>query len=206
MTVLVLVSNADAVVDGLRARGVDALAVPVLRFEPLPPPSLDELRGAPLDVLVTSPRTVDAVVALVRDPQWRVLALAPKTSAALRARGVVVDDEVEGGAAALAGRARPGPVVLFTSDLGGDEALSVRPDLRVVPVYKTVAPPDLPEAAWAALSGDYALLAASPSALRYFDLLAPGAVARARRVWCRGATTFAEARRLGATTLLEGSP
>lgn len=201
MPILVLKPEPDcsALVARLRARGVDAIAAPCLRFENLPAPDLDRFRSAPADVLLTSPRGLDALPPL--DPQWRLLALAPKTAALARSAGLRVDEEVEGGAAALAARARPGVVLVLTSDLGGDEALRVRPDAIVVPTYRTLPVESLP-----AFDRPYSLYAASPSALRVFDALVPGGVAGAERVYARGATTLAEAQRLGAPLALDADP
>lgn len=203
--VLRAAEEAAAEVATLRARGEAALAAPCLAFVPLPAPDLDAWRGRPAQLMVTSVRAVPAVAALVLDPAWHVLALAPKTAAALREAGVRVDLALAGGAAALAAAAGPAPLLALTSDLGGDEARKIRPDLVVVPVYRTAAPASLPPEAAAALAGDYALRAASPSALRNLDQLHPGAVARAVHVVAFGATTRLEAERLGARLVLEES-
>jgi uroporphyrinogen-III synthase len=141
------------------------------------------------DLLVTSPR---AIPALTRAPaRWRRLVLSPATAEAVRAAGQRVDVEAPGGAAMLARLARPGPLVHATSDLGGDEVRGVRPDAVLWVVYRTICPDDLPPAARDALAGEFDVLFASPSAVRNFERLAPGALARATRVLCHGRTTLA---------------
>lgn len=188
------------VVARLRARGVPAVAAPCLAFRPEPGlrAALAPYRGAGADIAITSPRAVEALAGLPVDPAWRVLALAPRTAAAVRAMGWPVHVEVEGGGADIAARARPGPLLLPTSDRGGDEALRVRPDAVRLVAYRTDCPADLPAEARAAMAAPYDVLAASPSALEHLDRLAPGAVAGARVVWCHGRTTLDAARRLGA--------
>ncbi|MFZ5476003.1 MAG: uroporphyrinogen-III synthase [Myxococcota bacterium] len=166
--------------------GPHAIVAPCLAYEPAggDPPALTDA-----DLLVTSPR---AVPALARAPGgWRVLALVPTTAAAVRAAGYRVDVEVSGGAADLARAGRPGPLVCATSDLGGDEVRRVRPDAVLWVVYRTVCPDALPPAAVAALAGEFDVLFTSPSAVRNFERLAPGALARATRVLCHGRTTLA---------------
>lgn len=201
MAILVLKPEPDcsALVARLRARGVDAVAAPTLYFESLPAPNLDRFRSAPADVLLTSPRGLASLPPL--DPQWRLLALAPRTATLAREAGLHVDEAVEGGAAALAARARPGVVLVLTSDLGGEEVLRVRPDAVVIPTYRTCPVGELPT-----FAEPYSLLAASPSALRAFEALRPGGVARAERVYARGATTLVEAQRLGAPLALDADP
>lgn len=192
--------EAEPLVARLRAEGVDAIAAPCLRFVDEPPDrsQLGPLAAADADLLVTSPRSLPALRVFPPPARWRVLALAPSTAARLREAGVRVDEAVEGGAAALAARARPGPVVFATSDLGGEEVWRVRPDAVRWVTYRTEAPDDLPAPARAALAGGaYAVLATSPSALRHLERLAPGAVTHATHVLCHGATTLREAERLG---------
>lgn len=203
--VLVLRDPAETatLVARLRGEGVDALAAPCIAYEAEPPDEafLAPLRGIDLDLLVTSPRSVPTLLSAHLPDRWRILALAPTTSRALAEAGIRVDLAVGGGGAALAGEARPGPLLLATSDLGGDEVRRVRPDVTVWVTYRTVCPVALPDEAVAALAGDYDLLAASPSQLRHLDALAPGAVARARAVYCHGGTTLDEAVRLGGHAL-----
>jgi uroporphyrinogen-III synthase len=179
----------------LVARLPDAIAAPCLAFEALntPRPELPEA-----DLLVTSPRVLPALASIGVPHGWRVLALAPATAATALALGLRVDRALAGGAAALAAAARPDhPVVTATSDLGGDEVQRVRPDAVRWVLYRTVCPPDLPAAARAALEGSFDVLFTSPSAVRHFDRLAPGALARARRILCHGGTTLAEVTRFG---------
>lgn len=184
----------------LRDVGWLAVAAPCLAFEAVPPDDalLAPLRAAAADLLVTTPRSLPALLAAGVPDAWRVLALAPSTSRALRAAGLRVDVEVEGGGAALVAFARPGPVVLATSDLGGDDVLAARPDTVVWVTHVTRPPRSLPADALAALSTSYELLAGSPSALRHLDQLVPGAVARCARALCHGASTADTARALGA--------
>ena len=185
----------------LRAQGIDAIAAPCLEFRVVDPDPVAVAAWAdtPLDLLVTSPRSLPALQAAGPSPRWRVLALAPTTAAALRRGGFPVAVACSGGGAALAAVTRPGPVLLATSDIGGDEVLRVRPDTMRWVTYQTVCPADLPAAARAALLGAYEVLAASPSALRNLEALAPGAVARARCIRAWGGTTRAAALALGAT-------
>jgi uroporphyrinogen-III synthase len=96
----------------------------------------------------------------------------------------------EGGARALAARARPdAAVVVATSDLGGAEARAARPDAVLWPLYRTALAETLPAAAREALRGTFDVWFGSPSAVEGFARLAPGALARARRVYTFGATT-----------------
>jgi len=175
--------------------GPRALVAPCLAFEVVPSPR-PELPGA--DLLVASPRAAQALAAAGLDPTWRVLALAPATTVALRAVGLPVHHAVEGGGAELARAARPGPVICATSDIGGDEVLRVRPDAARWVLYRTVCPATLPGEAVAATRGVFDVLFTSPSAVRNFENLAPGALAKARRVLCFGATTCAEVEARGA--------
>lgn len=199
MLVLRDAEQAEADARRLRERGVPAIAAPCLRFEPVAGVSLDRWRGAPADVVLASPRVVPALAGVPLDPAWRVLALAPRTARAAREAGIGVDVEVTGGGAELARAARPGvPLVAPTSDLGGDEVRRVRPDAEAVVAYRTTCPERLPDDARAALAGPFRLYAASPSALKNLETLAPGAVARAERVYAHGATTADAARALGA--------
>jgi uroporphyrinogen-III synthase len=174
--------------------GPPAIVAPCLVYEDVPV-TRPSLPGA--DLLVTSPRAVPPLARLGLDPSWRVLALAPATAAALGAAGLPVHHAQPGGAAALAAAAGPGPLLYATSDLGGDEVLRVRPDAIRWVLYRTVCPDALPPAALAALAGPFDVLFTSPSAVRNFDQLAPGALARARRILCHGATTRAAVRTMG---------
>jgi uroporphyrinogen-III synthase len=174
--------------------GPHAIPAPCLAFVALAPPR-PALPGA--DLLVTSPRAVGPLAQVGLDPSWRVLALAPATSRALLAAGLPVHLAVEGGGAALAAAAGAGPVICATSDLGGDEVLRVRPDAVVWVLYRTVCPEALPAAAISALAGPFDVLFTSPSAVLHFETLAPGALLRARRVLCHGATTLGEVNRHG---------
>ncbi|MDP2308462.1 MAG: uroporphyrinogen-III synthase [Pseudomonadota bacterium] len=190
-----LVTRADDDARALAGKlGPHAIPAPCLAFVALAPPRPD-LPGA--DLLVASPRAVGPLAQVGLDPSWRVLALAPTTARALLAAGLPVHLAVPGGGAELAAAARPGPVLCATSDLGGDEVLRVRPDALLWMLYRTVCPASLPDAALAALAGPFDVLFTSPSAVLHFDVLAPGAILRARRVLCHGATTVAEVLRHG---------
>ena len=171
------------------------LAAPCITFEDLPLPDLQGLRAEPLQLLLSSPRVVPAVIQLNPPAHWRILALAPRTTAALRAAGIRVDQAVEGGGRALAAAAGEGSLLLLTSDLGGAEVRARRPDVQVVPVYRTVRPTALPQAALAAMEGEFDLLFASPSAVENFVLLAPGRLPQARRCYAHGASTGAALQR-----------
>jgi uroporphyrinogen-III synthase len=172
-----------------------AIPAPCLEFAATGSPR-PELPDA--DLLVASPRAVAPLRAAGVPTGWRVLALAPRTDAALREAGLPVHRAVHGGGAELAAAARPdAPVVAATSDLGGEEVRRVRPDARLWVLYATVCPEALPAAARAALEGRFDVLFASPSAVRNFERLAPGALARARRVLCHGRTTMEEVARHG---------
>lgn len=161
------------------------------------------LKQVELDLLVASPRAARALQGLDLPPTWRVLALAPRTAETLRALGVPVHLEVEGGGRELARAARLGAVVFLRSDLGGDEVLAIRPDARSVIAYHTRCPDALPEVVARALSGDqpYALHVGSPSAVHHLELLWPGALARAAVVYARGRTTVEALARIGVSAL-----
>lgn len=190
MTPLLVTRPADEAAAAAARIGPHAIVAPCLAFEAVPAPR-PAVTAA--DLLVASPRAVPGLLAAGVDPTWRVLALAPTTARALVAAGLRVDVEVPGGGAALAAAARPdAPVIAATSDLGGAEVLRVRPDAAVWVIYRTVCPPALPAEALAALEGPFDVWFTSPSAVRNFARLAPGALARARRVLWFGATTAAE--------------
>lgn len=201
---LVLVTRAAdeaaETVAALAAEGIRAIPAPCLVYavETVDEAWFAQRAAAPVQLLVTSPRSIPALRAVSLPPTWRVLALAPTTARALEGAGLRVDAAVTGGGAALAAAATPGPVILATSDLGGAEVLTVRPDAERWITYRTLAPAGLPDDARAALDAEYDLVAASPSALANLDALHPGAVARARRVLAHGGTTVDAARRLSA--------
>lgn len=178
--------GAERVAAVLRAAGNVAIACPVLTWV-----TVDERPDLPevADILVTSPRAADALGTPL--PGWRVLALAGATADRLRAHGVEPAVVAEGGAAALAALAGPGPLVHLTSDLGGEESAGVRPDRLVWVGYHTQRPPALPiEVTDAIAAGDFAVWFGSPSAVRNFEELAPGAARRASVLWTHGGTTF----------------
>jgi len=186
------------------ALGRTVMLAPCIEYEWLPP-DLDRLapfRGHAADVLVASPRAASALAAAGVDPRWRILALAPRTSAALRAEGLRVDVEVDGGGADLARLAGPGAVLFLASNLGGEEIASVRPDAVRWEAYRTLCPDRLPKEVADLLTSGAAfdVFVASPSAVRNFEWLAPGALARAREVVCHGRTTLHAVQRLGVTT------
>ncbi len=203
MIPLLVTRAADEALALAEKLGPHAVPAPCLAFVALDPPR-PALPGA--DLLVASPHAAAPLARVGLDPSWRVLALAPATSAALVSAGLPVHLEVPGGGAALAAAARPGPVLCATSDLGGEEVLRVRPDAIRWVLYRTVCPDALPAAALAALAGPFDVLFTSPSAVRNFDRLAPGALLRARRALCHGATTLAEVGRLGRTGELTALP
>ncbi|MFN7144023.1 MAG: uroporphyrinogen-III synthase, partial [Myxococcota bacterium] len=195
MTPLLVTRPADEAAAAAARIGPHAIVAPCLAFEALAP-ARPALPGA--DLLVASPRSVPGLLAVGVDPTWRVLALAPATAAALVEAGLRVDVVVPGGGAALAAAARrDASVIAATSDLGGAEVLRVRPDAHVWVLYRTVCPASLPPPARAALDGPFDVWFTSPSAVRNFDRLAPGALGRARRVLWFGATTGAEIERYG---------
>lgn len=183
--------DASALVATLRARGVDARALPCLRVAPVPlgPATLDPWRGHPATLALTSPRAVPVAVTLGVDPAWRVLALAPRTAALAGAAGLVVTP-VHGGAADLARAAGPEPLLLIASDLAGAEMRPLRPDLVHLVAWRTVAVDAL-----VLPPGPVDVLFASPSAVEAFVHLAPRAPVR--HAWCHGRTTLEAARRAG---------
>ncbi|MBM4366817.1 MAG: hypothetical protein FJ102_11440 [Deltaproteobacteria bacterium] len=146
-------------------------------------------------LLVTSPRSVPTAARVAAGRE--VHALAPTTARALDAAGVVVARRVTGGVQELVSGVDLAEAVLLTSDLGVANAQRW-PGLRAVATHRTTCPPSLPGEAVAALAGDYAVLVASPSAVVNLERLAPGALARARRVLCHGGSTLDAARAHGA--------
>jgi uroporphyrinogen-III synthase len=191
--------DAERTVDRLRKQGVEAVAAPCLAYSTLGPDEelLATVHGREADFLLASPRAGRAFAALEREAQWRVLALAPATTVALREAGVAVDVAVHGGGAALAAAARPGLVVALTSDQGGDEVRRIRPDALFWVAYRTTCPPRLPRRAVMAMREPFDLLFASPSAVNHFERLAPGRIADARTIFAHGATTADAVRRAG---------
>lgn len=174
---------------------------PCLQFEELPLPDLSALREEKVELLLSSPRVVSAVIALNPPAHWRILALAPRTTAALQAAGIRVDQAVEGGGAALASAAGNGRLLLLTSDLGGAELRAQRPDTQIVVVYRTACPTRLPDAAILAMEADFDVHFASPSAVENFVRLAPGRLERARRCYAHGGSTVAALRSRGRAVL-----
>ena len=166
------------------------------------PHAFDAFRGKAVDLLVTSPHSLLTLQRLPLDPHWRVLALAPKTSATLIAAGIRVELALSGGAAALAAQARPGPVLLLSSDLGGEEARQIRPDLIKVTTYYTCCPSALPPAALAALQHPYDILFASPSSVQNFLKLVPNGLHKVRQIFAHGRSTLSELEHKGHRALL----
>lgn len=181
--------EADDEVRRLRAEGIEAIAAPCLAFSAIEavPPSISALFAHPADLLVTSPRAAE----FLPDPpaNWRVLSLAPKTAEILLDRVIVPALTSRQGAAALTMLARPGPVIVATSDLGGQEVLRVRPDASIWPLYRTECPDSLPDAVRTALALTFDVWFTSPSTVANFEKLAPGALERAREVFWTGETT-----------------
>ncbi|MBM4391860.1 MAG: uroporphyrinogen-III synthase [Deltaproteobacteria bacterium] len=146
-------------------------------------------------LLVTSPRGVPTAARVAAGRE--VHALAPATASALEAAGVRVARSVTGGVQDLVRGLELTEAVLLTSDLGVENARRW-PGLRAVATHRTTCPPSLPGEAVTALAGEYAVLVASPSAVTNLERLAPGAIARARRVLCHGQSTLDAARAHGA--------
>lgn len=173
--------DASAMVEELRGRGVEAVAVPAIAFTDVPgePAAVTARRGQATDVLVASPRAAEVLLRQGIDPLWRVLALAPRTASLLP--GSV---PVAGGGAALASLARGVPIVL-RSDIGGEEIRERLPEVIDWVAYRTTCPTriELPEPC--------EILVMSPSAVINLERRAPGALARATRVWWMGGTTRA---------------
>jgi len=164
---------------------------PAVEFEPI---DLGTDRYPDRGVLaVTTPRSVEAARRCA--PGRAVWALAPRTASALEAAGVRVDRAVTGGVAELLAGADLSRVLLLTSDLGVVEAGRRWPALAAVATHRTRCPAALPPPAQALLASGaaYDVLVASPSAVENFELLSPGALRRARRVYCHGRSTLAAA-------------
>lgn len=159
-----------------RAIEVDLAAVPARRV-----------------LAVTTPRSVPVARALAAGRE--VWALAPRTAAALEAEGVRVVRAVDGGVADLLDGALLADVVLLTSDLGVAQAARRWPEVAAIATHHTTCPPSLTPAALDLLASGapFDVLLASPSAAANLEHLAPGALARARRVYCHGRSTLAAA-------------
>ena len=190
--------GAERVTRALREQGEAALAAPVLvEAAGDPPPTLAE--GT--QVMVTSARGARVLAgALAQHPaaSWRILALAGPTRLALGELGLFPDVTVAGGAAALAALAKPGPLVHLTSNLGGEESASVRPDRVCWVGYRLERPRELPAAVLAALDAPpYALWGGSPSAVHNLHALAPRALPGAAVTWAHGQTTVEALTQLG---------
>lgn len=164
---------------------------PTVEFLPLEPGA--DVYADRRVLAVTTPRSVAAASRFA--PGRQVWALAPRTTAALEAVGVRVDRAVTGGVADLLAGADPSRVLLLTSDLGVAEAARRWPTLTALATHQTRRPVALPEGARALLAsgGAYDVLVASPSAVENLDALAPGALGRARRVYCHGRSTLVAA-------------
>lgn len=145
--------DADADAKALRDAGFDAIAVPCIERVPLPWPDWPQAHEERV-IFVTSPFAAMQLIAAWPQPA-RVAAMAPITTARLRASGVPVAVEAEGGAVALAEKLRALKVrldVLYpTSDAGmrqeeQDEALTILQSFATVTraaVYATKAPAGL---------------------------------------------------------------
>lgn len=187
--------------------GFEALIAPALAYEATG--SVAELVAAAPSrptLLVTTPRSVAVAVALSAGRE--VVALAPRTSAALAAAGIGVRP-VSGGVEQAMATLTPASTLLLTSDLGAEHAGRRWPTLAVLVTHRTVAPTSLPEAAVALLASGaaYAVFFASPSAVENFEHLAPGATARAAARYVHGASTAAAltARGLSSSPLPPGA-
>ncbi len=170
--------------------GWTCILAPCVVYEPLHP----EVPASRM-LLVTSPRSVATATRVA--PGREVHALAPTTANALQVAGVTVARRVDGGVVDLIEGIDLHEAVLLTSDLGVQNARRW-PQLRAVATHRTTCPPALPDEARASLGGEYAVLVASPSAVINLEALAPGSVARARRVLCHGRSTLDAARAHGA--------
>jgi uroporphyrinogen-III synthase len=188
----------------LKARGVDALAVPCLTFVPRPWPTWDAQAGEAVLVL-TSQRAAQA--AIESGQPWRfIAATAPATAAFLTSHHLGVDIAAEGGVIGLAQAvakvwsARGKPQWHFcypTSDAGLDRDEQLRavellatigPVERAV-VYETHPVAGLTGALAPLLGGAWAACFSSPSAVEAFlDARPPQAQAPAHVV-CFGRST-----------------
>ncbi len=175
----------------------EAVIAPALAYEATG--SVAELLAAAPSrptLLVTTPRSVPVAVALSVGRE--VVALAPRTSAALVEAGVTVRP-VCGGVEQAMATLDPASTLLLTSDLGAHTAARRWPTMAVLVTHRTVAPASLPAPAAALLASGtaFAVFFASPSAVENFEHLAPGAAARAAARYVHGASTAAALTALG---------
>lgn len=157
-------------------------------------------------LLVTSPRSVPVATALAQGRE--VVALAPRTAGELVAAGVPVRP-VNGGVATAMTALDPTETLLLTSDVGAAEAISRWPGIAALATHYTTPVAELATDVLARLRLDvpYALFFASPSAVRHFEQLAPGAILRAHTCYFHGESTLhaLQSRRIGALPLLLGN-
>lgn len=186
--------DADSDVAAMKARGLRAIAVPCIERVALPWPST-----SPQLIFITSPYAATQLIEAwpsLPEPKPRVAAMAPITSARLRAHGVPTEVRAEGGVVALASAlqrwnaGKPLTVLYATSDLGilqseQEEAMKVMKSFATVdrvPVYSTRAPVGLDET-----------LGALEPGLGYV-FMSPSAVENALGAFARlGRTLFANA-------------
>ncbi len=151
--------DADATADALRARGVDALVAPVLRFESIPI-SLDD-GGSYAAIIVTSSNALRDLSSLRTLFGLPVYAVGERTAEAARAAGFADVVAAEGDAKALrkliAKRLKPREPLLYLAgaDLAGDVAGELgKKGFTVVTqtAYRMAALPRLPIDAADALS------------------------------------------------------
>lgn len=179
----------------LRRAGLAAVGVTLFRRDLLPDPSFGT---EPFDLLVPSRASAGAVPALL-PPDCRVLALAPRTLEALRARGIRVDVSSEKGAAHLAALARPGVrLLVLTSSAGGEEVRRLRPDAEIVVAYRLRPVLRLRPAILTHLHEAHAWLLASPSGVDTLNSLLPRPLDGRDTVLALGTTTEARLRPTGA--------
>lgn len=196
-------ADAERDVAALRARGVQAEALPCLETRARPWPTW----AGPADdavTLFTSRRAVAAWVAAGKPAMGRLAAVEPHTARAVRDAGARCAITAEGGAVGLAeavvqwwqASRRPRWRVRYpTSDAGLDapeqaaalERLSAIGPVQRHAVYEAFAPEGLRARVLEATAAPYALTFASPSAVRHFLAVAPPVAPQ--RVLCHGAST-----------------
>jgi uroporphyrinogen III methyltransferase/synthase len=208
--------QASSLVELLEAEGAEAVELPLIRFEALPPPDPAIWKERYDWLIVTSANTVtflwEALRAGGQDMRAlrvkRIAAVGEETAAALEARGLCADfvptKATAGQLLAELTEQQPGVKILLPR---AEEAPELLPeglraqgaDVRVLPLYRTV--PDTTEADGIRArieAGEIdAVTFASSSTVKNFCALFPGLSLSGVAVACIGPVTAATAQELG---------
>lgn len=206
--------QAQALTDGLRARGASVVSCPVIQIEPL---AVDPQRLRVLPdydwLVLTSANGVDRLFELLDEAKLtlpahiKVAAIGPQTASRLRRRGVTpalvprhfIAEQL---AEELAAVVSPASRVLLARAAGARDVLSrrlesVRVPVDVVETYRAVPPAGLAARLSAVLPGVDIVTLTSSSSARHFAQAAGDAIEARLQFACIGPVTAHTARELG---------